>query len=95
MSEVTDESGNPWHDEAKRKKRLNEGVNGAHCCIPFQCEECWFQNLEGQSATVKDRLYIMMLRRAQLDSMNGKSVHTINGHRRETTAMVELAGQLC
>ncbi len=40
--------GNPWHREEERQRRLGQGVDGAHMCTPFQCEVCWFRNLEGK-----------------------------------------------
>ena len=85
---MVDEDGNPWHNDAKRFKELNEGVSGVHCCLPFQCEVCWIRNLEGRNPTRDDEAYIQSLRRANLDAMVGKSKDTIAGHKRRTGRMV-------
>jgi len=45
---IEDELGNPWHKEEERQRRMNQGVDGAHMCILFQCETCWMRNLEGK-----------------------------------------------
>jgi hypothetical protein len=45
---TTDEEGNRWFRQDARADRINKGVRGAHASIPFQCEDCWFLNIEGQ-----------------------------------------------
>ena len=46
MSGIMDEEGSPWHNEDARQQQMMEGVEGSHLCIPFQCEMCWYWNLE-------------------------------------------------
>ena len=48
IDEMKDDDGNVWHRDEVRLKRLNQGAEGAHLCAPFQCELCWFRNLEGK-----------------------------------------------
>ena len=88
MRRVVDEDGNPWHNDERRIKDLNTGVAGAHCCIPFQCEDCWIRNLEYCNPCRLDGMYLMSIRRANLDAMNGKARSTINGHRFRTQRLV-------
>ena len=92
MATVTDEEGNLWHDSAKRQHRLNHGVRGAHVCMPYQCERCWFINLENREPGPGDEFFMRCLRRANLDAMAGKSHHTIAGHRNRTMEMVRNCG---
>ena len=51
MPGIVDEEGNPWHNEDARHRQMMEGVEGSHLCIPFQCEMCWYWNLEGRNPT--------------------------------------------
>lgn len=90
MSQVVDEQGNQWHNEPARRKRLNMGVNGAHCCMPFQCDTCWLWNLEKRSPGPKDEFLMKCIRRANLDAMAGKAVSTIRGHKNQTLEMIRI-----
>jgi hypothetical protein len=76
MDKLYDEIGEEWVQQSQREERLNVGVAGIHSVMPFQCEKCWFQNLEGRAANwkcPKDYKYIQCLRRASLDAMAGKA----------------------
>lgn len=88
MTVTTDLARNQWYKEEDRQRRMNEGVTASHLIIPFQCEACWMQNLEGRYAKKGDESYVMCLRRANLDAMAGKSHLTITSHRRETESIV-------
>ena len=84
--------GNPWHREEERQRRLGQGVDGAHMCTPFQCEVCWFRNLEGKEVeSGRDDVYLACIRRSNLDAMLGKSPLTIKNHARESRAAVKNA----
>ena len=84
--------GNPWHREEERQRRLGQGVDGAHMCTPFQCEVCWFRNLEGKEVQPgRDDIYLACIRRSNLDAMLGKSPLTIENHARESRAAVKNA----
>lgn len=91
MRRVTDEDGNPWHKDEDRCQKLNTGVEGVNCCMPFQCECCWIRNLEGRDPTRGDEAYMMTIRRANLDAMAGKARDTIRAHRRRTKRLVDNA----
>ena len=90
VSELKDVDGNVWHNERTRLKRLNQGAEGAHLCSPFQCELCWFRNLEGKDpvAGVHDKA-MLLIRRSNLDNMAGRAPSTIRGHLMETITMVQ------
>ncbi len=61
-------------------------------CIPFQCEVCWYRNLESKDAEVgRDDVYLACIRRSNLDAMLGKSALTIANHARESRAAVKNA----
>jgi len=79
-----------WHKEEKRLKQLNQGVVGAHMCIPLQCEACWIYNIEKREMedTPDDWEYAKCIRRCNLDAINGKAPSTIRGHRREVLSTV-------
>jgi len=90
MVVMKDVAGNPLHKEGERQKQMLMAVEGAHLCIPFQCEVCWFQNLEGWDPRGEsDDVYLACIRRANLDAMLGKSPLMIRAHRRETIAVLE------
>ena len=94
MRRIEDEQGNPWHNDEKRVYNLNTGVKGVHCCATFQCEVCWMRNLEGRDPGPLDWAYVQSIRRANLDSMAGKSRHTISGHRRRNLRIIENATRI-
>ena len=92
MPGIVDEEGNPWHNEDARQRQMMEGVEGSHLCIPFQCEMCWYWNLEGRNPMPgKDDLYPTCIRRANLDAMLGKSLLTIRAHRSQTLSSLQNA----
>jgi hypothetical protein len=35
MSTIKDKLRNPWHKEEELQKRIQQGVEGAHLCIPL------------------------------------------------------------
>jgi hypothetical protein len=86
---IQDEEGNQWYKHERRVHRINHGVRGVHTTIPFQCKDCWMVNLEGR-LPVKglDDAYIMLLRRANLDTMGGRAVATIEAHKCAVLRMV-------
>ena len=81
MSRMEDTSGNIWFKQGKHEERLNHAVRGAHAVIPFQCEDCWMLNLEGRLPVAGlDDMYIMLIRRANLDAIAGRATTTIEAH---------------
>ena len=87
---MKDVAGNPWHKESDWQEQMLTAVEGSHLCIPFQCEVCWFHNLEGRDPRgERDDVYLACIRRANLDAMLGKSPLTIRAHRTETITVLE------
>ena len=70
-------------------KLLNSGVNGAHPCIPFQCETCWMRNLEGRDIGKGDEAYEMCIWWENLKAIAGKPKKTIDTHRGEVLITVK------
>jgi hypothetical protein len=92
---ITDEVGNVWHREEQRQRRLTQGVEGAHLCIPFQCETCWHRNLEGKDPEPgASDVMLACIRRANLDAMAGKSPLTIRGHLLDTIMVLRNAERI-
>jgi hypothetical protein len=90
-SAIKDNLGNPWHKEEERQHRLSVGVEGAHLCIPFQCEVCWMRNLEKRDLAPGDECHMACIKRANLDAMAGKSPLTILAHLSETASIIKNA----
>jgi hypothetical protein len=89
---VEDKLGNPWHKEEERQRRMNQGVSGAHMCIPFQCEVCWMRNLEARDPIEwRDNVFVACIKRANLDAMLGKSPLMIVSHIRECRTVIKNA----
>jgi hypothetical protein len=69
-----------------------EGVDGSHLCIPFQCELCWYWNLEGREPVPgRDDIYLACMRCANINAMLGKSPLTIRAHRQESERAISMA----
>ncbi len=95
MATIKDEQESVWHKEEERQRRLMQGVKGAHLSTPFQCETCWYRNLEGRDPRDGESdLMLACIRRANLDVMAGKSPLTIRGHLVETIAVLRNAERI-
>ena len=81
MAKQTDAAGNLWYKQEEQEHKINHGVRGAHASLPFQCEDCWILNLEGRlPIRGLDTTYIMLIRRVNLDIINGRARATLEGH---------------
>ncbi|KAL7526261.1 hypothetical protein ACHAXR_001401, partial [Thalassiosira sp. AJA248-18] len=83
VAKILDADGNPWHKQKEFEKRVNHGIRGAHVAVAFQCESCWLLNLEGRipiGGAPMDDTYIKMIRRVNLDIINGRAQTTIRTH---------------
>ena len=94
ITELKDGDGNVWHQEGGKLRRLNQGAEGAHLCSPFQCELCWFRNLEGKDPLpgVHNQA-ICLIGQSNLDNMDGRAPSTIRGHLMETLTLVQNFGK--
>jgi len=81
MAKHTDVLGNVWFKQDQQEHRMKHGTRGAHVSLPFQCESCWIMNLEGR-LPIKglDDTYVMLVRRINLDIMNGRAKATLESH---------------
>jgi hypothetical protein len=92
MSTIKDELRNPWHKEEEQQKRIQQGVEGVHLCIPFQCGVCWMRNLEGRDPIEgADNCFMACIKRANIEAMAGKLPFTIGGNLREITTAIKTA----
>ncbi len=70
---------------------MMEGVDGSHLCIPFQCELCWYCNLEGRDLVPgRDNVYLTCIHQANINAMLGESLLTIRMHRRESERAISM-----
>ena len=81
MVKHTDVLGNIWFKQDKQEHKINHGIQGARVSPPFQCESCWIMSLEGR-LPIKglDNIYVMLVRRVNLDIMNGRAWATLEAH---------------
>ncbi len=92
MPAILDEAGNAWHKEEEQRRRMMEGVDGSHLCIPFQCKLCWYCNLEGRDPVPgQDDVYLTCICRVNINAMLGKSPLTIRAHRQDLERAVSTA----
>jgi hypothetical protein len=92
MPEILDEVGNTWHKKEDWRRKMMEGVDGSHLCIPFQCELCWYWNLEGREPVPgRDNVYLTCMHHANIDAMLGKSPLKIRAHRQESERAISTA----
>lgn len=66
----------------KDKDRFMFGRSGDHLVTPFQCETCHFRNILGRDIQLEsgqDRLLVIAIRRASLDSFWSRESSTVQG----------------
>ena len=74
-----------WYKNNLEEKNFTEGINGAFLLFPFQCDLCWFRNLEGRnpiSGSIRDDRILEYIRRVNLDGIWSRSRSTIMNVRR-------------
>ncbi len=92
------ERGNVWFKEEQQTTRINQGVQGAHAAILFQCEDCRMVNLEGHQPVAVaglDDTYVMCLHPKNLDAMGGRAVSTIGSHSAVVKRSVMTCRHIC
>ena len=70
--------GNAWKRKTTKSDFLR-GVNGAHIMQPFQCDLCWFRNLQKRdpvTTSYKDSMLLAHIRRVNLDLIWSRSANT-------------------
>ena len=79
MEKPENEFGAVW-ERKEDESRFLEGRNGDFLLFPFQCDYCWFRNLEGReynATSYLDTLIIGYIRRVNLDGMWARSPSTV------------------
>jgi hypothetical protein len=76
----TDEEGFDW-PPPRDLLRHRQGCNGDHLICPFQCDLCWFHNLQRCDPLPRndwDTLLLCCIRQANLDALWGRESHTVD-----------------
>ena len=92
----TDEEGFDWRP-LDDQLRYCQGRDGDHLLTPFQCDLCWFRNLQGRDPLAddpKDTLLSCCIRRANLDALWGREPHTVASTLRAAKQLVKLWEQV-
>ena len=80
MEKPENELGAVW-EKKDDEDRFLVGRNGDFLVFPFQCDTCWFRNLEGRlprSESYSDSIILSYIRRVNLDGMWARSPSTIS-----------------
>ena len=78
VSLAENDEGNAWKRKQKSEDYL-KGFNGAHLMQPFQCDLCWFRNLQKRDpkpTSYKDTMLMAHIRRVNLDILWSRSPST-------------------
>ena len=78
VSLAENDEGNTWKRKGTQDDFLT-GFNGAHLLQPFQCDLCWFRNLQKRdpnSDSLKDTKLLIYIRRVNLDIIWSRSSRT-------------------
>jgi hypothetical protein len=92
----TDEEGFDWRP-VDDKLWYCQGRDGDHLLLPFQCDLCWFHNLQGWDPLaddLKDSLLLCCICRANLDAIWGREPHTVASTLRAVKQLVRLWDQV-
>ena len=76
----TDEEGFDWRPPSGLLWH-RRGHNGDHLICPFQCDLCWFHNLQQRNPlphSEQDTLLLGCIRRANFDALWGRESHTVD-----------------
>lgn len=92
----SDEDGFDWRPPSDLL-RHRQGRNGDHLICPFQCDMCWFRNLQHRDPlgdNARDALLLCCIRRANLDALWGRESHTVDSTLRAAKQLVKLWRQV-
>lgn len=92
----TDEDGFDWRPPSDML-RHRQGRDGAHLLCPFQCDACWFRNLQHRDPIAnndRDALLLCYIRRANLDALWGREPHTVDSTLRTARHLIRLWKQV-
>jgi len=91
----TDKEGFDWRPSSDLQ-RHRRGRNGDHLICPFQCDTCWFRNLQRRDPlpdNTRDSLLLCCIRRANLDALWGRESHTVDSTLRAAKQLIKLWSQ--
>ena len=86
-----------WNGSKLEEKIFLEGVNGSFLIFPFQCDLCWFRNLELRSPredSLSDKRIMHYIRRVNLDGIWSRSRSTIGSVRRSISQLINVWKEL-
>jgi hypothetical protein len=92
----TDEEGFDWRPPSDLQ-RHRRGRDGDNLICPFQCDLCWFRNLQKRDpmpANDRDTLLLCCIRRANLDALWGRESHTVDATLRAAKQLVRVWKQV-
>jgi len=85
------ELGAVW-EKKEDEDRFLVGRNGDFLVFPFQCDTCWFRNLEGRlprDTSYADKLILGYIRRVNLDGMWARSPSTVTSIRNSLVSLIK------
>jgi hypothetical protein len=82
--------------ESDDPDRFRQAREGDHLMCPFQCDVCHFRNIKSRNPgdSPSDKLFMMCIRRANLDALWSREAGTINSNRRKFNKVIELSEML-
>ena len=81
-----------WKKNKLEERNFREGISGGFLTFPFQCDTCWFRNLEGRSpveGSLADEKLLLYIRRVNLDGIWSRGRSTISSIRRSINQLLE------
>ena len=73
--------GGYWEEEVER--RYERGISGYNLLTHFQCDQCYFRNIQGRdpdALSKKDMRLLAKIRRATLDTFWSRESGTVKGN---------------
>ena len=83
------EKSTKWKEKSPNPRDFLEARNGDHAMVPFECDQCIFLKLKNRAplpSSQQDRLLLIMIRRANLDTFWARQRRTV----RENTSRIKL-----
>ena len=96
INEATNEVGTVWQREGD-KDRFLTARDGDGWCNPFQCDWCWFWNLQGRgplSDSHSDTTLLKFIRRVNLDIMWSREPTTVKANLTQLNKLKSIPGKI-
>ena len=91
MHKEEDDSGLAWSANQKHQYQFLRGIDGAFLIFPFQCDICWFRNLENRDpleTSLVDMRLMKYIRRVNLDGIWSRSESTVGSVKRSLIQLI-------